>query len=77
MSNLNFTRATYDVNTETVTVDDKTFEFGKYWHSGQGVVDSEGYWDNDNNNFIPDGFYDKTTGYINADIYGDDGNINT
>ena len=62
--NMNFTRATYDVYTETVTVDGNTFEFGKYWHSSLGVTDSEGWWDNDNNNFIPDGFYDRDTGWI-------------
>ena len=62
--NMNFTRATYDINTESVTVDGNTFEFGKYWHSGWGVIDSEGWWDNDNNNFIPDGFYDRATGWI-------------
>ena len=51
MSNFNFTKATYDVNTETVTVDGKTFEFGKYWKTQDGVLDSEGFLDNDNNNF--------------------------
>lgn len=67
MSNFNFTRATYDVNTETVTVNGKTFDFGKYWKTQDGVLDSEGFWDNDNNNFIPDGLYDQTTGYIKVD----------
>ena len=67
MSNFNFTRATYDVNTETVTVNGKTFDFGKYWKTQDCVLDSEGFWDNDNNNFIPDGLYDQTTGYIKVD----------
>ncbi len=74
---MNFTRATYDINTETVTVDGNTFEFGKYWKSDVWTIDSEGWWDNDNNNFIPDGFYDFKNNYINVDIYGDDGNIAT
>jgi len=74
---MNFTRATYDINTETVTVDGNTFEFGKYWKSDAWTIDSEGWWDNDNNNFIPDGFYDFKNNYINVDIYGDDGNIAT
>ena len=69
---MNFTRATYNVDGETVTVDGNTFEFGKYWHSGWGVIDSEGWWDNDNNNFIPDGFYDYTTGWVEPLPYGDD-----
>ena len=69
---MNFTRATYSVDEETVTVDGNTFEFGKYWHSGWGVIDSEGWWDNDNNNFIPDGFYDHTTGWIELVTDGND-----
>ena len=30
----------------------------------EGISDTLGMWDNINNNFIPDGFYDKTTGWI-------------
>ena len=69
---MNFTRATYNVYEESVTVNGNTFEFGKYWKSGCGVIDSEGWWDNDNNNFIPDGFYDRTTGFIEPLTDGDD-----
>lgn len=61
---MNFTNATYDINTEMVTVNSSTFEFAKYWKSQEGVLDTEGFWDNDNNNFIPDGLFDETTGYI-------------
>ena len=61
---MNFTRATYNVNEETVTVNGNTFEFGKYWKSQEGVSDVEGFWDNDNKNFIPNGLFDETTGYI-------------
>tara|TARA_R100000234_G_scaffold70348_1_gene43187 strand:- start:43 stop:246 length:204 start_codon:yes stop_codon:yes gene_type:complete len=64
MSNFNFTIATYDTSTETVTVNGETFEFGKYWKSQEGVSDVEGFWDNDNKNFIPNGLFDETTGYI-------------
>ena len=30
----------------------------------EGISNTLGVWDNINNNFIPDGFYDKTTGWI-------------
>ena len=59
-----FIRATLDPETETVTVNGNTFEHPKWWRSQEGVSDTEGVWDNINNKFIPDGYYDQTTGYI-------------
>jgi hypothetical protein len=69
----NFTRATYNVNEETVTVNGNTFEHGKYWHSTICVDDTNGWWDNDHNRFIPDGFYEwEDTGWINRPTDGND-----
>ena len=69
----NFTRATYNTDEETATVNGSTFEYGKYWHSSDGVDDNNGWWDVDNNRFIPDGFYEyKETGWINKTVDGND-----
>jgi hypothetical protein len=64
---MNFTRATYNPEEETVTVNGVISSYEKYWKTQAGVSDTEGEWDNDNNKFIPDGFFDETTGYIKVD----------
>ena len=61
-----FIRATY--NSETVTKVSDSSQLAtnqiKYWDSEEGVSDTIGVWDNINNCFIPDGWYDETTGWL-------------
>ena len=59
-----FIRATLDPKTETVTVNGSTFEHPKWWWTQEGVSNTEGVWDDINNKFIPDGYFDRTTGHI-------------
>ena len=61
-----FTRATYNSKTVTKVLDSSQLATNqeKYWNTEEGVSDTIGVWDDINNNFIPDGWYDKTTGWI-------------
>lgn len=59
-----FIEARFDPNTETVTVNGEVYEQHKYWTTQFGVSDTVGLWDDENKNFIPDGFFDNKTGYI-------------
>ena len=61
-----FIRATY--NSETIIKISDSSQLAtnqiKYWNSEEGVSDIIGVWDDINNRFIPDGWYDKTTGWL-------------
>ena len=59
-----FIEATFDPNTETVMVNGQVYEQDKYWTTQFGVLDTVGLWDDENKNFIPDGFFDNKTGHI-------------
>ena len=59
-----YIKATYNVDEETVTVNGNTFEYGKYWHTQAGVSDSDGVWDDENETYIPHGFYDEKSGWV-------------
>ena len=62
---MSFIRATY--NAGTVQSQDTSAQLAtnqtKYW-GGDGVSDTLGVWDDVNRRFIPDGWYDDTTGWL-------------
>jgi len=61
-----FIRATY--SSGTVQSQDTSIELAtnqtKYWVTEEGVSDTIGVWDDVNRIFIPDGWYDETTGWL-------------
>jgi len=61
-----FIRARY--NSGTVQSQDTSTELAtnqtKYWVTEEGVSDTLGVWDDVNRRFIPDGWYDDTTGWL-------------
>jgi hypothetical protein len=59
-----YIEATYDPHKELVTVNGKTFIYGKYWKSEKGVSDYIGLWHIENEKFLPDGYFDHATGWI-------------
>jgi hypothetical protein len=63
---MSFIRATY--NSGTVQSQDTSTELAtnqdKYWATEEGVSDTIGVWDDVNRRFIPDGWYDETTGWL-------------
>ncbi len=61
-----FIRATYNLETVTKVSDSSRLATNqiKYWDSEEGVSDTIGVWDSINNRFIPDGWYDETTGWL-------------
>ena len=63
---MTFIRATYNSGSVIQTSNSSILatSVSKYWVSGSGVSETQGVWDNENNNFIPDGFYDKLTGWL-------------
>lgn len=62
---MRYIRCKFDPNTETVLVNGETIEQAKYWKTQEGVDDVNGYWDSTKELFIPDGFYDLETGFLN------------
>lgn len=60
-------QATYDVNTEKVTVNGIEIEYGKYWRTQDTVSDEEGIWDSELEIFTPNGYFNTVTGYINKE----------
>lgn len=61
-----FTRATYNLGTILSKEDSSQLAVGqtKYWETEEGVSDTLGVWDSINQIFIPDGWYDHTTGWL-------------
>ncbi len=61
-----FIRATYNLEVVTKVSDSSEIAINqtKWWASEEGVSDTIGVWDDVNNRFIPDGWYDKTTGWL-------------
>jgi len=63
---MSFIRATY--NSGTIQSESDSSELAlnqtKYWETEEGVSDTLGVWDDVNEIFIPDGWYDYTTGWI-------------
>jgi len=61
-----FIRATYNLEIITKVSDSSEIATNqtKWWTTEDGVSDTIGVWDDVNNRFIPDGWYDATTGWI-------------
>lgn len=61
-----FIRAKY--NSGTIQSKDDSSQLAtnqtKYWKTEDGVSDTLGVWDDTNRKFIPDGWYDSTTGWL-------------
>jgi len=63
---MSYIRSTYNSGVVTSSLDSSELASSqnKYWSTQDGVSNTVGVWDDDNNKFIPDGLYDNDTGWL-------------